>query len=380
MRGLYGNSNVLGDRCWTKLLSRHSPSKQTLTQVVYRDLTRLENRPAGETNTDPLRALEEQIGERQRSIIELKRSQNSLLNISKLPPEILGHIFWQSAVPDGFEKRCLNFLLVCHNWNEIASGTPELWSFWGHTLQDWTERHLRYKETPLDLVLDEGKLEGETLNTSLQNALRDRASRDTIQLVHLRAGDRELLNSILCALTSDGKEVRRSSVGSVILQNEDTDSVDASRFLAYNRFPRLRHLDLTNCTISSWDHLTPQTTSLKALVLHLSYPSVIPTTPQLITVLTSNPALRKLVLTRNSVPNDRNEDPSRVSLPHLKELKLAGKCKEVSTLLDRLDHPDIMDNLDIALTHPAVDISGTIGPYLRGYFRRRGGSQGCLGL
>jgi len=94
-----------------------------------------------ETNFALIRALEKQIEEGNGDIIRLKRDRNLLLNIyMHVPPEILGYVFTQNLVRDqpfdGLQKGSYNFLLVCHHWFEVASSTPELWSFWGNTLQD----------------------------------------------------------------------------------------------------------------------------------------------------------------------------------------------------------------------------------------------------
>ena len=95
-----------------------------------------------EINIDRILALEKQIEGGTGDIIKLKRARNSMLNISTIvPPEILGSIFRWNVISDGvllFEalpKDAYNFLLVCHHWFEVASHTPELWSFWGKTLK-----------------------------------------------------------------------------------------------------------------------------------------------------------------------------------------------------------------------------------------------------
>ena len=84
-----------------------------------------------EINLNSIRALEKQIQEHERAIIQLKRARNSLLNVSTLlPPEILGRIFCWNVVRDGYfgglPKASHNFLLVCHHWFQVASGTPGL--------------------------------------------------------------------------------------------------------------------------------------------------------------------------------------------------------------------------------------------------------------
>ena len=111
----------------------------------------LENSPSDETNAESIQAHET-------AIIKLKITRNSLLNISKLPPEVLGNVFRWNAAPTsdflGWVDRTHNFLLVCHHWFEVASRTPELWSFWGTTPKEWKRCCVYSKTAPLDLVLD----------------------------------------------------------------------------------------------------------------------------------------------------------------------------------------------------------------------------------
>ena len=55
-----------------------------------------------EINLDSIRSLDKQIEEYEKAIIRLKRTRNSLLNVSTLlPPEILGNIFRWNVIPDG---------------------------------------------------------------------------------------------------------------------------------------------------------------------------------------------------------------------------------------------------------------------------------------
>ena len=84
-------------------------SKQAIQPVyenassLQNDPTDLENRLTGEINIDSIRALDEQIKEHEKAAIKLKRARNSLLNVSKLPPEVLGKIFcWNVTFKDDF--------------------------------------------------------------------------------------------------------------------------------------------------------------------------------------------------------------------------------------------------------------------------------------
>ena len=347
-------------------------------------------------NVKSILALEEQIREYEnavntielkKAVIRLKRSRNALLNISTLPPEILGEIFQSKVTLEdnfgGLEEGSHNFLFVCHHWHEVALRTPGVWSFWGNTLSDWA-RWYRYSATaPLDLVLsfidqhEDGPFDG-----ALHDTLQDRAARDTIRWIHLQTEDEALLNSVISPLTAACDGVRSNSVESLILLNEADGRVDVSNFFAHYCFPKLQYLNLEYCSIASWGLLTSRTAVLTTLILHFDDPSLTPTTSQLLSILTSNPTLRKLTLSGNTIPNDSGgESPLRVPLHHLKELELYGGLPHVLGLLHRLDHPANMDRLNLTLLGCTVtDIPQTIGPYLQNHLRRRGWSRNGLGL
>jgi len=127
--------------------------------------------------------------------------------------------------------------------------------------------------------------------------------------------------------------------------------------------------------------MASQITTLTTLDLSLWSLEPAPTTSQVLSVLASNPTLHKVTLSMPEDNDDRGVNPPpRVSLRHLKELKLDGYSQYVFGFLDRLDHPKHMDQLDITLECAVEDLSHLIGPYLRHYLRHRGGSRGGLGL
>ena len=337
-----------------------------------------------ETNIDSIRSLEEGIKEHERAIIKLKRTRNSLLNISKLPPEVLGNIFCWNVIRkgdfDGLEKGSYNFLLVCHHWFEVASRTPELWSFWGITPKDWARRHSRSGTARLDLVLGGYEYDARYFDDTLWDALEDRAAKDIVRRVHLEAGDTRLMGSILDSLTPDCEELRPNSMESFVLWNRNKVPFDVSGFFAHYRFPKLQRLELTNCSISSWDNLTSRTSVLTSLRLDLSFYPLASTASQLLSILSSNPALRKLSLRRRAIPDDGGgKSSARVQLQHLKYLRLEGGSRHVSNLLNQLDHPRNMDLLSLTLHGwNDADASRTVGPYLRDYLQRRDKAQNGL--
>ena len=329
--------------------------------------------------------MEEQIREHERIIIKLKRARNSLLNVSKLPPEVLGDIFRRNVTLkddfDRLEERSRNFLFVCHHWSEVALRTPEVWSFWGDNPTDWTRWHRYSRTAPLDLVLGDEYYDGRTFNITLCDALRDRAARDTIRRIHLFSENRVVLSPIISPLTSASKGVRSNSVESFVLLNYDDNPVDVSDFFTHYRFPKLQRLELHNCSITSWDLLASRPTVLTSLTLRVGRPSPISTTSQLFSILASNPSLRRVSLSEYAIPTDGGgESPYRVSLHYLTELELDGGSQHIAGLLHQLDHPSNL-YLDITLDdHTVTNIPRMVGPYLRDYLRRRNWSPNGLGL
>ena len=335
-------------------VERRSRGKQDFPVFSARVLTWLGNRMDREANIDSIRALEEGIKEHEMAVIKLKRTRNSLLNVSKLPPEVLGNIFCWNVIRkgdfDGLDEGSHNFLLVCHHWFEVASRTPELWSFWGVTPKDWSRRHNRSATARLDLVLGGYQYNARYFDDTLRDALEDRAAKDAVRSVHLEAGDAGLMRSILDSLAPDCEELRSISMESFVLWNRSKVPFGVSDFFAHYRFPKLQRLDLSNCSISSWDRFTSRTSVLTSLKLHFNYPSPAPTTSQLFSILSSNPALRRVTLLRCAVPDDGGgKSSARVQLHHLEHLHLDGGSRHVFNLLNRLDHPRNMDFLSLTL-------------------------------
>ena len=345
-----------------------------------------------ETNIRSIQALEEQIEEGKGDIIKLKRDRNSLLNIStRVPPEILGYIFvwvlgrdntWSFGRP---QKGCYDFLLVCHHWFDVASRTPELWSFWGNTLQDWKKRHHRSKTTPLDLVLDEHRYHPSTsFDEPLRDAIRSRVIQDTIRRVHLSSSGSDVLASVILPLTPGDEGGHNENIESIVWDNQEFPDVDVSNFFARSWLSKLHILELFGTfRISSWDHLASRTTLLTTLSLEVSPspPSTTLTATRLFSILTSNPNLRKLALSGAAIPDDIDRSASKVQLRNLEFLSLEGEFLSVFGLLCHLVLPAAMDDICLDVFNPTVeDVSQILGPYMQDYFRRDPRFQDRLGV
>ena len=192
----------------------------------------------------------------------------------------------------------------------------------------------------------------------LRDALRDRAAYDGIRSLHLRCEKKPLLTSIISALIPDDEDVRCSSIASISLR-----CVDVSKLFSRYRFPKLWYLDLsTGVTISSWEDFGLHTTGLTSLSLTIKEPSLAPTTPQLLSILTLNPRLQSLTLTAHMIPRD-SVDGSAAPVPlyRLKKLSLSGSFHLVFQLLRRLKHPEMMDEITLFVSGCTVeDVLGTL--------------------
>ena len=340
-----------------------------------------------QTNIDSILALENRIQETATELIQLKRSRNSLLDVARIPPEILGYIFHLKITPAvGFRfpslhKGSYNFLLVCHHWFEVAHHTPELWSFWGNNVRDWKRRHLRSGTSPLDLVLSGARRQVEPFDGALRDALRDRAAHDTIRTIHLRSPEKDLLAAIVSALTPKDEGVRHSSVESIALGD-----VDVSDFFARYRFPKLRDLDLSGrFRISSWDCLTSSPMALVSLSLHsdgTASPKPALSTSQVLSLLALNPNIRYLVLDSLSITDDgRDISTVRVILRHLERLILGGEPHHVLAILRQLELPEKLDDAKVTFKGCTLEeVREAVGPYIRDYLHRDPRFKDRLGL
>ena len=341
-----------------------------------------------EINEAQIRDLDKKIEGATEDTIPLKRRRNSLLNIStRVPPEILGRIFYWRVIPNedrpytrGLPEGSHNFRLVCHHWFEVAARAPELWGYWGNTLEKWLQFYRRSGATPVDLVLD-GNHTGDSkisFDGPLRDALRERVKLDAIRSIYLRSQRKPLLDSIRSALTPDGEGVQRSSIELISSQH-----VDLSAFLIHHHFPKLRYLHLaTKFQSPPWEHLGQHTTALTNLSISLNGKASSPTMTQLLSILASNPRLQILALSKWAIPRDSG-DGSAVPVPlrYLERLSIDANIRPVFRLLPRLEFPERMDEMNLTVSGCTVeDVLGTLGPCLCDHIQRDGRFRDGLGV
>ena len=324
-----------------------------------------------------------------------------------MPPEILGYIFRRNVTPvddfDGLAKGSYNFVLVCHHWFKVASSTPDLWSFWGNSLEQWSTRYQHRGTAPIDVRLHMygglGRGSNVIFDGPLRDALRDRAERDSIRTLHLSNENTDLLlpipnyhtsnanidllHSMLPVLIPSGQGIQHSSIESLILEDFD---VDVSDFFTRRHFSKLRRLSLSaGIGISTWAHLESHMTALTTLSLTIGNPGTFPTPTisQLLSIFASNPRLQRLSLSIPPIFEEYGDvsAPQIVNLPYLKSLYFSGDFEPLLRVLHQIDHPEPMDEMRFLFTGcRAADVSGILGPYLRDCIQRDGRFRDGLGI
>ena len=342
-----------------------------------------------ETTIDSIQALDKRIEEVTAELIQLKRARNSSLTVARVPPEILGYIFRFNITTEvggdpqfaGIQHGSYNFLLVCHHWFEVARRLPELWSFWGNSLEDWKRQLPLSGTAPLDLVLDGTECQVGSFGETMLDALKDYTTRNAVRKIHLRSDDIQLLTTIVSALTPDGWFSCDSNIESIAL-----NGVDVTGLLSRRSYPKLRSLSLSGRFSLYSDYqgfLERNITTLVNLSLSSNALSSIQAASQILSLLTSNPNIRTLALESLNVKDDirYGHKKPRVPLRHLKKLSLTGDFYYFFPILQQLELPERVDHARLEFSDcSSGDVEDAIVPYIRDYFRRDPRFEERLGI
>ncbi|TFY73441.1 hypothetical protein EWM64_g10571 [Hericium alpestre] len=269
-------------------------------------------RKTDRTTCNALREVEGQLYGLNHVMCALKTQRNALLPISRLPPEVLSQIFQYIAVVEQSYPRTRYFppflgssgtlgwikiTHVCRQWRDVALADSRLWAKTVCALPSATPEMLQRSGTaPITINHDFSYYRNKSrILKSVQLALTHIARTKEIRI----SANKRILTNIVDSLQDNPAPILETL--------ELCLSADARTGFFYESVhlparicsstPRLRNLILDNCSIP-WDSpLLRNLTHLEVRLLTFCMPEVLlPTIPQLITILSRCPDLQTLVL------------------------------------------------------------------------------------
>lgn len=314
------------------------------------------------TDIDPILTLDEELA-------RLNHIKNRQLTKALTLKEILGLIFKfavtaESRDPNfpGIQKGARNLLLVCHCWYEVARDSPELWTSWGNSLEDWKRWHNHSGTSMLDLVLDGLKHKSRPFDAALSNPLMEHSARDAVRKVHLRDQNKDTVLSILLLLALGGGSTG-GSIESIVLEG-----IDPSVFFKHRRFPKLRKLSLAGYPISALTFLeSPAALVDLSLSNHQTSFAPISISP-IISLLASSPDMRTLKLKSLVFDDDSSRSSGdQVSLLHLEKLSLTGNRNGIFKILRQLKLPGTVRQVKLVFSGCIMEDTTAIVKSICGY-------------
>ncbi|KDQ61416.1 hypothetical protein JAAARDRAFT_509522 [Jaapia argillacea MUCL 33604] len=276
------------------------------------------------------------------SVRRLRTKRNSLVPISRLPPEVLVNIFGQHAsrsdISLGFALGCSRSTVwwiaithVCQYWREVALATPSLWCSLPFQRPRWVPEMIsRSQMAPLQVTVAS---ESSEFLPQIRMAL-EHMPRIRILGLELRTSDLRTL-----PLSSPAPLLHTLKLFNRIIQDPFPIPEDAFNLVT----PSLRRLDLTGCT-PSWD--SPMFKGLTCLSLNTkSGPeSGRPSFSGLFEILGNNPQLESLTLINCLSPTTSDSRPrnSTILLPMLATFHLEDDALRCSLLISSLSVPPTM--------------------------------------
>ncbi|KAJ8502471.1 hypothetical protein ONZ45_g11734 [Pleurotus djamor] len=264
----------------------------------------------------------------------LKTRRNSLSAISRLPPEILSHIFilGQPEFPGILANRFYNdtsILGVCRYWNEIAMNTPQLWSNLDlfQPEPSWGRRKFARSTQRMNELLDRAK--------SSPLWIRCRLPEYEIQTsTFIRSGNVEKLwvysQATAPIFRLIGPQSEMSCPPPLKALSVTTEGIDlrlASSNLLWTSMPSLQALTLTGFAILD---TLPSLPCLKSLTLEPTQSDGIEsnlTMAWLVSSLVSTPVIESIQVRFSKNPGTNAVYPPsdlRVTLACLKHLRVLG--------------------------------------------------------
>jgi hypothetical protein len=127
------------------------------------------------------------------AIVDLKRRRNTLVPISRLPPEVLGGVLLLVAadsplgVCHNWARRLTPLLAVCKHWQQVAIAYPKLWSQWDQMETRWLPIFaFRSQKSLIKIELDD--IRDPSFLTSWATLFENPELRARVNEMHIDAG------------------------------------------------------------------------------------------------------------------------------------------------------------------------------------------------
>jgi hypothetical protein len=270
-----------------------------------------------------------------------------------------------------FDIGTFRFLQVCRRWNEVAVGSPQLWSWWvAGGFKAWPIFSFRSKNVPISLVWRP------QLPVSAVDILMDPGIPNRIRQLDF-SGSSQQLENLLGALGSSPPS-NASSIRLQIFPNDNHEPRAHLTRLLSSSFPKLSRLDLASFlpAFSSSVFTTSTLTSLKLSLPHGKKDRY--TLSQLSHILQRHPNLRELELNLGAIPQlgSSRSPPVPFTLPQLVTLRLYGVEATVLGFLDFIGLRSPLHNVVVRFcSHTNFDArtpASTVQKIFVGYYECQG--------
>jgi hypothetical protein len=291
-------------------------------------------------HANPQRAqniIDKQISKHEKSIIALKTLRNTFSPISRLPTEILCHIFYFTQEQQRyFVLNWIKVTYISRQWRTVALNSPNLWT--NLLFGPWTSIMLeRSKKADLTVKFD--------FSNRTSNAIKYLESAfhhvDRFKVLLLENGHASLLRDLVSKLPKSAPRlhsliisVYRSRVSELGFDH-DSDTCDLPEAMLCET-ENVHYVELKGCNPSWNSHLFSS-------LLHLKIDGVSraarPTTKQFLEMLKRMPNLESLEL-HNAIPVENSGSVQEtILLSGLNSLSLSSSYTEIGNLLRYLIYP-----------------------------------------
>ncbi|KDQ51397.1 hypothetical protein JAAARDRAFT_41247 [Jaapia argillacea MUCL 33604] len=297
---------------------------------------------AGRQSNLTLANIDSDIAAHLESIRQLCTKRNSLVPVSRLPPEVLANIFVQHASQTGLSSPPISsgcsvdwiaVTHVCRHWREVALATPRLWCSLPFQRPKWVpEMIVRSRLAPLHVTVNRRTMTSQYPRPLPQiHSALEHMSRIRSLVLELPASDLRTLS-----LSPPAPALNTLTLFNWGTRNTFPIPEDAFGLVT----PSLRRLDLTGCTPSWGSPMFNGLTSLRVKNNSVAE-SGRPTFTRLLEILSGNPQLESLALIDclSSPSSDSHPRNPAVRLPMLTFLHLEDEALGCSHLLSSLSVP-----------------------------------------